>query len=231
MYGNVLDIGTGWLPITTILFHIAGAANVTTVDVERFMDLHTTREAKSLIRNRIVETASHLGISLEDVSTKLNSLAPTYIVPWDPSSFPADRFDIIVSRDTFEHIPATILERYLAEFHRILCRNGLMCHLIDNSDHWSHRDARLSRLNMLRYEDGVWWRLMSKAVYQNRLRHSDYARMFERTGWRIIRAHSWGHDRGKEDLKALPLASPFIGRTADDLAALGSMFLLARGRC
>ena len=229
IYGNVLEIGTGWLPITPILFHIAGAANVTTVDVERLIDRHTTREAKSLIANRAVETASQLGISLEDVLTRLRSFVPTYIVPWAPSDIPANSFDIVVSRATFEHIPITTLEHYLTEFRRILRRDGLMCHLIDNSDHWSHRDARLSRLNMLRYEDGIWWRLMCRAEYQNRLRHSDYARMFERRGWRIIEAQGRVHDRAKEDLKALPLASTFVGRAADDLAALGSMFVLAHG--
>lgn len=225
----VLEFGTGWLPLIPMLFHVAGASRLILTDVEQLMDDSTIGRAREIVQARIDEVATTIGISREMALARLHeNFAPDYIVPWDAARHPAASADIIISRATFEHVPAIPLRDFLAAFLRILRPGGAMCHLVDNSDHWEHRDKRLSRVNFLIYEDGHWlWRLaqMHQQSFQNRLRHSDYIRMFEEAGFIVQSASGEPDARCMSDLARLSLATPFAGRPAEDLAILTSLFV------
>lgn len=67
---------------------------------------------------------------------------------------------------------------------------GITTHSIDYSDHFARSDASLSRLNFLRYSDAEWRRFSSRKQYVNRLRHSDYLRMFREAGFKIVEESS-----------------------------------------
>src|SRR6266700_4317353 len=47
--GDILELGSGWLPIIPILFQIAGARKLILTDIERLMDAHTVELAKKVI--------------------------------------------------------------------------------------------------------------------------------------------------------------------------------------
>jgi len=51
-----------------------------------------------------------------------------------------------------------------------------------------HQDKSLSRVDFLRYEDGLYWKLacFNPHAYQNRLRHSDYIGHFRKHGCSAI---------------------------------------------
>ena len=40
--GDILELGSGWLPIIPLLFHIAGARKLILTDIERLLDSRTT---------------------------------------------------------------------------------------------------------------------------------------------------------------------------------------------
>jgi SAM-dependent methyltransferase len=224
---DVLEIGSGWLPVIPLLFHLAGARSLTLTDVERLMDAHTIRLAKQAIAGRATEIAGRLGV---DVAAGLaEPFTPHYLVPWLPGQTEAAPVDIVISRAVFEHIPEPALRALLSECRRIVRPDGVMCHTIDNSDHWQHRDRRLSRINMLRYDDdSLLWRIacLNTQAYQNRLRHSDYRQLLWETGWQVVAEDGEIDRNALLDAEKLPVAARFQGKTASDLATITSWFVV-----
>jgi len=229
--GDVLEIGTGWMPIVPLLFHAAGARHVTCTDVERLLDDATLQRARARLGGETARIAQELGLPEPTVAARLSGPWPhDYLVPWDIDAHPEASADIVVLRAVFEHIDPPTLRRYLMRLQAILRPGGMMCHVIDNSDHWEHRDKSISRLNFLRYEDGPFWRFtaLNRQKYQNRLCHGDYAALFRETGWTVLEASGTPDPASLRALSSLPLASPFCGRSAEDLAILTSWFVVQR---
>jgi hypothetical protein len=56
---------------------------------------------------------------------------------------------------------------------------------VDLSDHWSHGDPSIGEVNFLRYPPRQWRRLNPSNHFQNRLRHSDYLRLFAAAGFAV----------------------------------------------
>lgn len=229
--GDVLELGTGWLPIIPLLFHLAGARRLILTDLERLMDRHTVARAREVIRENLPMVARTLDQSEGRLAARLaEDFAPEYLVPWSSRTHPEGSADIIFSRAVLEHVPPAVLGQLLSDFNRIIRSGGAMCHTIDNSDHWEHRDKMLSRLDFLRYEEGLYWRLAcaDPQFYQSRLRHSDYVRLFQMHGWAVDVAEGEPDEQCLRDLATLSLARRFLGRDHRDLAILTSTFVLQR---
>ena len=229
--GSVLEFGSGWFPIIPMLFHISNARRIILTDVEQLMDTKTISIARGVILENGPIVADRLGLGIDELHSRLASFAPEYLVPWK-SKFTKDKsIDIIVSRAVLEHVPVETIRCFFAEFKRILKDDGFTSHIIDNSDHLEHSDKSLSRINFLRFEDSdFWWRIacMNIQGYQNRLRHSDYAALFEDNKWRIIASNGSPDVKAVVDASKLPLSSRFQGRDPHDLAILTSHFILAK---
>jgi SAM-dependent methyltransferase len=225
----VLEFGTGWLPLIPLLFHLAGAARLTLTDIDRLMDDQTIQRARGIVRDRIEDVAAALEQPKDALLSRLDVPMPhDYLVPWDAAAHPAESVDLVISRATFEHVPEAQIAFFLRQFHRILRPGGMTAHLVDNSDHWQHRDPALSRINFLRFEDGdPIWKLgqFNPQAFQNRLRHDDYIRLIEEAGFRTRAALGEADAKCLADLAALPLASRFQGRAPQDLAVLISLFV------
>jgi SAM-dependent methyltransferase len=229
--GDVLEIGSGWLPIIPLLFRLAGARRLVLTDVEQLMDGHTIAVAKRAIERSIDRVSDVLGKPTGLLLDRLaEPFAPEYHTPWNSGKFLKNSADIVISRAVFEHIPPTDLLDLIDDLGRILRPDGLMCHIIDNSDHWEHQDHNISRVNFLRFENGMFWRIacMNRQSYQNRLRHSDYTRLFIKSGWTAVVAAGEPDPGCLEDLRSLPLASQFESYDQRDLAILTSTFVLCR---
>ena len=69
---------------------------------------------------------------------------------------------------------------------KILNDNGLISSLIDYSDHYSHTDKNIDTLNFLSYSKKDWEKYNNAYLYQNRLRHQDYKKLFIDQGYKII---------------------------------------------
>jgi hypothetical protein len=101
-----------------------------------------------------------------------------------------------------------------------------MAHVIDNSDHWEHKDSSISRANFLKFEDGLWNVINAhRLAYQNRLRHYEYRDIFKAAGFEI------GHDRGlvcertKAALAKMKLCRRYRDVPIDELAVIMSWFV------
>jgi len=226
---EILEFGSGWLPLIPLLFRLAGARRLILTDVAKLMDEQTTARAKAVITQRLGDVAKVLRQPKDTLAAQLHAPFPyDYLVPWDAASHPARSVDFIISRAVFEHVPENRLRFFIAQFHRILRPGGAMCHVIDNSDHWQHSDRSLSRVEFLRFEeDDLIWRLaqLNDQAYQNRLRHGDYRRLITEAGFDIVQTHGDPDPKCLEDLTRLPLSSRFRSSDPRDLAVLNSLFV------
>ncbi len=166
---TVLEIGSGWQPIIPILYHLAGARRVLLVDSHPLLTAQTFHRALSVVREHADLASARLAMAKDEVITRLSAPGSasrgdlfeqfrfTYLAPSDAANLDLQdgSVDLIVSRAVFEHIPPALLERILAECHRGLNASGLMCHLIDNSDHWANLDKCISLVNLLKFDESV----------------------------------------------------------------------------
>jgi SAM-dependent methyltransferase len=159
---------------------------------------------------------------------RLQELNLVYLAPCDCGSLPFEpgSVDIVISRDVLEHIPPPIIENIFREAHRILRAGGIMLHLVDHSDHWSHRDSRINAVNFLRYPD---WLFKLTCVhpqhYQNRLRHSQYRTIIERTGFRLKSEEGTVDPECLQSLSTMPITRKFRSFDSKDLATVNSILL------
>jgi hypothetical protein len=89
-------------------------------------------------------------------------------------------------------------------------------------------DARLSRIDFLRYGDQIWNLLCIDNT--NRLRHSDYIAMFRAAGFEIVFEHVFIDPTSQDALSKVPLAARFQGMAPDDIATTWSNIIARRCR-
>ena len=229
---TVLEIGSGWFPLIPILYFLLGAQRIILTDVQRYMDEDTFRATLNYTRQNADRIATGLQIEPAHLAAVLNGVtAPAdlgfdYRVPFDPRRQPAGSVDIITSRTVLEHIPTNVLSALLPEWARLLSRDGVMVHAIDMSDHFEHTDKTISRINFLRFRDGIWRSINMVADYQNRLRHSDFLALFTRCGFEALAVETMLDERARIDATRLKLAAPFDDMAPDDIAILSSCVVL-----
>jgi hypothetical protein len=97
-------------------------------------------------------------------------------------------------------------------------------------DHYSYFDSSLSPYNFLTISDRRWSLVNSSLHYQNRLRRSDYLRLFEEAGFDVVRESAVGPTAAElELLRRLALEPRFRSYALEDLGAK-SLALVARPR-
>lgn len=240
---RILEIGSGWELLLPMLFSLCGAGRVYLTDLTALIDRHTLTgglQSFRYNRQRILD-ALQLDPALFDrkfageVGSEREFLEKNgfvYLAPCDCRHLPleAASVDAITSRSVFEHIPPPVIEDILKECYRLLAPGGLVCHFIDNSDHWEHGDKSISRINFLQYSDRA-FRLtyLNSLNYQNRLRHSEYVAMLRACGFEIVKEHRNVDSQALAALRNLPLSPRFAKFSKEDLATTDS-YLLARKR-
>lgn len=234
---DLLELGSGWLPLIPLLLRCAGAKSVILTDTIRLMDRKLLERAAEYVIANIqqVEDATGVGsnvirarlaVALESGTTFDAALAKCgfrYLVPFRPEELASQSCDIILSRAVLEHVPERGLRQIMVEFRRIIRTTGAMYHFIDHSDHWEHHDKSISRINFLKYGN-LTWKILSfpSGSYQNRLRRYQYIEIITASGFEIASERSSTQPATIEALKTLPLAKRFRDIPAEELAILTS---------
>ncbi|MGQ0665969.1 MAG: class I SAM-dependent methyltransferase [Nitrospiraceae bacterium] len=241
---DYLELGTGWSPIIPVVFYLAGCKSLTLVDRQRLMDDHTFQATCRQLIGHSQEISEKLKIQKETVENKLVILSNlplksalreincNYLAPYDllETNIPDQSIDVVTSRAVLEHIPPRIVRSLFGEFNRLLRKDGAMCHIIDNSDHWEHNDKSIPRLNFLKYSQTTFGLMsaMNPLDYQNRLRHSEYKKMIEDAGFRVVYDESSPDEKAMTDLKSIRI-NPFFNQfSEDDLAILTSCIVVRK---
>lgn len=231
--GTVLEIGSGWFPIAGIIARLAGAERVILTDITSYMDEQTFLTARQIVLDRLDEVAAAFDIdphaargTLMEAPTP-EELKLTYLAPFDMTDVPDASLDLVMSRACLEHIPVTDLEILVAGLRPKLSRDGFMAHAIDNSDHFSHIDPTISRVNFLSWSEAkhhLIWQFAKGG--ENRLRHHEYADLFRRTGYGVIGDDAFVHDKVLQSLSSLKISAPYNRMTAEQIATVTSWYVL-----
>lgn len=234
---TILELGTGWQPIIPLLFRLAGVGEVLMVDAQRLLDVRLLRETAQNLTEKRRLIADRLGMSegevvrclaiepAADLEHMLVSFRLRYLAPADAGALglPSGSIDAVTSRAVLEHIPPTVIARLFAEFARLLRPRGMMCHMIDNSDHWEHGDKSISRVNFLKFEDSVWRiTLLNPLDYQNRLRHFEYLALLQQAGFRVVKDASVPDTDAMGALEHMRICSRYSDAPREQLAILTS---------
>ncbi|HUQ18181.1 MAG TPA: class I SAM-dependent methyltransferase, partial [Gemmatimonadaceae bacterium] len=157
-----LEVGTGHMVNVPTALWLIGAAETTTVDLYRYLSFTLIRESIQFIRDNESEVVALFGSragsatfqsrlkQLLRFNGELNDLLAMmnvkYLSPADASDLSAsDRsFDFHISNTVLEHIPRAIILAILREAKRVLALDGMMVHIIDPSDHFSHSDSSIT---------------------------------------------------------------------------------------
>ena len=96
------------------------------------------------------------------------------------------KYDICISTNALEHFSIEDLKVFLEKIDIILKGNRLISSIIDYSDHYAHTDSRITKLNFLKFNKNSWKKYNNKYLFQNRLRHQDYRKLFKNYNFNII---------------------------------------------
>jgi hypothetical protein len=232
---RVLELGTGWYPIVPVALCLCGTSTLWTVDREdtltkprllevlrMFADYAADgRLAKLLPRIQSDRLAQLIDVldRAGDLS-KADMLSPLGIraVIADARRLELDAgcADLVFSTLVLGFIPARVLVEIMRELRRVIAPAGVMSHFIDLADLYALFDHHITEYNFLRYTARRWNLLNNSIQYLNRLRMSDYRRLHEQAGFRIVQ-----EDIGPgslERLATVPLAPEFRGYAPEDLA-------------
>lgn len=241
---RVLEIGTGWQPIIPILFALCDIPEILSIDVKSLMKpvlLHDTLETlKILLENNTlqdsiphiasdapqkIDTALRIYNESRSIAATLASLNIQTLITDARTLTPSQvgKFDLIISVNTFEHIPPDVLQGILKTERQLLHEDGLLINHIDLSDHYAHFDSSLTRYNFLRYTPSKWKLFNNALQYQNRLRISDYRQFYQQANFEII---SEENSIGSEDeIASIVLSEDFQHYPHEDLIVVYSRMI------
>jgi SAM-dependent methyltransferase len=202
---RVVEIGTGWVPVVPMGLHVLGAASIETFDLSRHLQPKLSAMARDALPDCMGELAQRSGAPLTELQSRLRKVPNgdwsriahhmriAYRAPDDfrYSGLPSASVDIVYSNLVLEHIPPHLLAEILAECRRILKPGGVCWHNVDFTDHYSHTFKSLSPVNFLRYGRKLWDFASNDILYMNRMRHIDYVRTFDATGFAVAKEHCY----------------------------------------
>lgn len=198
------EVGTGRVPLVPMAFWLMGASKTVTIDLNPYVKHELVRESldymaghrdeieqvfgENLFADRLSQLLAIRNAKSYDLAGVLKLCQIEYVAPGDAAhtSLADGSMDVHASYTVFEHIPPSILTDILTEGNRLVGPAGWFVHRIDYSDHFSHSDNSISRINFLQYSDEQWSRFAdNRYMYMNRLRHDDFLAILEEAGHQI----------------------------------------------
>ena len=210
---SVLEIGSGRDLAVPLALNRLGVERIVAADVARLARLDLVGHAARHMSNK---AAAPLAGTLETWAD-LERLGIAYRAP-ERNCPSGEVFDCSCSNEVLEHVPRTELPELIRALKAATRRGGISTHSIDYSDHYARSDRNLSRFNFLTFTDTEWARYNSSRQHVNRLRHSDYVRLFREAGFAIVHATAVVGDPPM-DLRAR-LAPQFRSYEESDLFSL-----------
>lgn len=195
---NVLEVGTGRIVNSAVIFYLCGAGRVITIDLHRLRDRKMVSEGfEWIIQNHenfskeefinqdrlkdLIEF-SKTDWTLETLDEFLNI---TYLAPADASALdlPDNLIDCHFSTTVLEHIEPSILEKIVIEASRVIKKEGYFIHRVDLTDHFRYNDDNLNKFNFYKFSDDEWRAISNnRYAYTNRMRVCEFESLFWNCG-------------------------------------------------
>jgi SAM-dependent methyltransferase len=237
--GHVLEVGSGRVPLMPIAFWLMGAESVTTVDLNPYLKPELAQAAATALVERGPDEVDRLVGGRLD-RDRFATLTPATVMEVFDYRAPADatdlgpyldavpHVDVHVSNTTLEHIGRPVLVDILAEAGRRLSSGGVVAHLVDYTDHFSHGQPELSRLHFLQFSERRWgWIAGNRFAYTNRLRHDDMLAVFADAGLSVVEAETTFSDEAVADISSgrIDLDVAFTSKSIEVLGVLGALIV------
>lgn len=121
-------------------------------------------------------------------------------------------FDFVISNAVLEHISKALCEETVRNINRVLKVNGYSFHQIDLRDHLNNKTMPF---NFYKYAEPTWETATSQTIfYTNRLRCTDWLRLFRDNGFEITYLYKYRRDSADLPKK---IDSRFVSYPVDDL--------------
>lgn len=217
-----VEIGAGRDLSVALALRLLGVPRVVCIDITRLARIELVQHAATYL-SKVRGGRAPRFASWDDVA----HFGIEYIAPGKLQDMASSgrRFDCFYSTDVLEHIPQPDLAQLLSASSAMLKPDGLAIHAIDYSDHYARSHAGLSRFNFLTYSAAEWQRYNPSMHYVNRLRHSQFQRLFREGGYELVLDEPTVRPAELEVVSRL--APEFAGFDRDDLFTLRS-WLVAR---
>ncbi|KXK57360.1 MAG: Methyltransferase domain protein [Chlorobi bacterium OLB7] len=225
------EFGAGWDMLTPLMYVMHGVREQVIADIR----LNLKPE---LINHTLQRLAKHhdtleqmAGRALQPINpTPITSTADlrsrfgiTYRAPMDAraTGLDSNSIDVLTTTSVFEHIPAADIPAILSESSRVVKPTGIISFIIDPKDHYWFFDKSITMFNFLKFSDPMWTVVNNSQVYQNRLRYSDYIRLFHEAGLRVDEEKIIAATASElSELKQLHLAPRFQKYSVEDLGVV-----------
>lgn len=237
---NYYEFGAGYDLVIPITMSLLGVSNIRCIDVRElaFPDLLNDtikrfQKFKKDLNFNFSIPAEIPEFTYENFTSVLKDYFDIeYIAPLDArdTRIADSSIDFIVSNATMEHIPKEVLDGIMKECYRILKPDGIMSNVIDYRDHGSYFDDSVSVYNFLQYSERKWNFLNPSIMFQNRMRHSEYAKIINKYNYKILLGNtSLPTESEKEHLSKMKLDEYFTTNfSMDDIAIQGCIFVLSK---
>jgi SAM-dependent methyltransferase len=221
---EMLEVGTGWLPVMPLCFALAGVRRCHTLDLRRHLAEGAARLALRHLRPHLDPIAAAVGAdaarvrerwarwaALRDDASLLRAAGVEYLAPADASrcELPDASVDLVFSNSVLEHVPAETLDPLMSETRRLLAPGGLALHSVNCGDHYAYFDRRITPIHYLRYSARAWRWWNNDLLFQNRLRPVDFVEAARRAGLDVALVRHRPRPELLARLGELPIAEEF----------------------
>jgi SAM-dependent methyltransferase len=227
----MLEFGAGWDLFYNIALYGYGLDRQILVDLNPYMRFELVNDViENFAKNPPQDFVRRPVATIADRSlmTLVRLYGIEYRAPADARKLdiPGQSIDFVATTSTLEHIPFDALEDIMRECGRVCKAEGLICMRIDYSDHYAHSDGNITLYNFLRFSEDEWRHYNPPNHYQNRKRHSDYRKLFERLGFTIVKDEADRPANWEEMLRTVPLHPELADYEIDDLGITGGLFVM-----
>ncbi|PKQ46678.1 hypothetical protein [Confluentibacter flavum] len=221
---NILEIGSGWLPLMPYILKINENINIIyTYDINKHYNNKRILMVHSYFKTHDFELKKSNGLYLPDFikynpkQNLVNSKLPKNV-------------KLYFSRFVLEHVTPEDLDNMHRKLFDHMEEDAAILHLISPSDHRAYSDSSLSYYDFLKYSQSEWDNIQTKFDYHNRLRLPQYIDIFEKIGFKILYLEYdkvSNNSKKYEDYKKLKIHSDYVKFNEEQLLA-GSINILLR---
>jgi len=231
---TVVEIGTGWEPICSILLYLMGVKVCHTYDHVRHVRYNLAEMLVGNIENQLDEISKISSISVSVLEERLSKLKTSpnlndflsraniiYHAPADASRTGLEEgsVDLVYSYAVLQAVPEKVIYDLTMESKRVLKRSGIAYHVIGLHDPYAGFYKNITKVNFLKYPEFLWsFFVKNKISYHNRLREKQFLDIFKECGAKIVWLESKTNPNDINSLRNMKIDKSFHGMSYEELA-------------
>lgn len=240
---DMLEIGTGWLPVLPLCFSLAGVRRCYTLDLNRHLDWGAVPAALRRLERHLALIADVSDQDEAQVRSRWEQLMAAgdgdavlaaahiqYRAPADAADTGLEPASLVLvnSSNVLEHVAPHLLMPILRESGRLLQPDGVSLHSVNCGDHYAYFDRSITQAHYLRYSEKQWRWWNNDLHYQNRLRPVDFVDAAREAGLEIQVDLQVPRAELMANFASLPVAQEFKHYAAEQLCCTSLTFAARR---